>query len=1289
MQKKSKMTKNIKLTIDGRQIETNSNEYLLKVLRETGVEMPTLCNHPSLAPAGECRLCMVEVSKNGGTPKMVASCLFPVEDGLNVSTHSERVNKNRKTMLELYLANSPESKVIKDIARQYGVDETLFPVPEKANDCIKCGLCIRTCQNLSTSAIAGLNRGMDKEIGPGTKVAEDCTACLSCSYLCPTGFIKTEQENQKLTIWNKEFKIPICTVDAQKCTACGICEEVCPFAIPCVSLFKNGNASADINKEDCIGCGICVGACPNEAITQEKIHPVNNMIQNINEVDIKGQKIIFACSRSKTDKENVIYVPCVGKVSIETIFECLAKGADSIAFMCRDRGTCPYGSGGYLGEKRMKTAGEILQIIGFNKEIAQFIIPEYGKEGPDNAVEIFRKSKYKNPLKNFKDDFNLSGFDKVLEIVEWMKNRKEVKAILPNEYSDIFTKDAGNAIYLGNAFILEKLLLLTGDENNVRKLIIDAVDFLRSMGVSVKPVFNAEQAKAFNKVYMLSANDISGFQTSNEIIDISELASGKKTNTEKISPVFNVSSKTRREIIEKAKKEKNYICSSPEELARASFVLRKGSWQEVNDFNLLMPFSKIVDLATETEEQHRICKHPIMPQKERPDVNFTFNGKTLKAKQGEVISTALYAAGISVFGHHHKDKGAQGIYCVNGQCSQCMVVANGRPVKSCMIPVMPEMKVESVEGLPELGDASLTDISPDVDDVKVPVLIIGGGPAGIAAATELGKLGVEVLIVDDKQELGGKLSLQTHNFFGSVADCWAGTRGMDIGYLMTDELEKLPNVKVWLNSTVVGVYVDKKFGVVTDGQFRLITAERTLIAAGAREKGLAFPGSDLPGVYGAGAFQTLVNRDLIKCAKKLFVIGGGNVGLIGAYHALQVGIDVVGLVEAMPQCGGYKVHEDKIKRLGVPVWTSHTVLKAEGKDTVEKVTIAEIDDNFKPIKGTERSFEVDTVLVAVGLSPVNEFLLKAQMYGMNVYAAGDAKEIAEASAAIFSGKITGRQIAQDMGINVAIPSNWESFGDILKHHSTDYKEFIAKDEKSKVFPVIRCVQEIPCDPCVGSCPKNLISMKDSILSLPEYQGECLGCSSCVRACPGLAITLVFNDYDPTGEKALVMTPFEFVDESVPLGREVITTDMEGNIVGKGKVIAVKDRTAQDRRKLLLVEVPDKDKLLVAGFRIRDIYEGEILKEPVKEESDPIICRCERVRKSEIVREIRLGVRDMNQLKALTRIGMGGCGGKTCTDLILRIYREEGIPLEEITLPTHRPLVAEVHLGDFVKKQTKN
>ena len=139
----------------------------------------------------------------------------------------------------------------------------------------------------------------------------------------------------------------------------------------------------------------------------------------------------------------------------------------------------------------------------------------------------------------------------------------------------------------------------------------------------------------------------------------------------------------------------------------------------------------------------------------------------------------------------------------------------------------------------------------------------------------------------------------------------------------------------WLNSTAVAVYSDQKVGVLREGKDYVLVEPRVLlVASGAREKSLAFKGNTLPGVYGAGAFQTLVNRDLVRAAERLFIVGGGNVGLIAGYHALQAGIAVAGLVEALPECSGYKVHRDKLHRFGVPIYTSHTVLSANGTDAV-------------------------------------------------------------------------------------------------------------------------------------------------------------------------------------------------------------------------------------------------------------------------------------------------------------------------------------------------------------------
>ena len=290
-------------------------------------------------------------------------------------------------------------------------------------------------------------------------------------------------------------------------------------------------------------------------------------------------------------------------------------------------------------------------------------------------------------------------------------------------------------------------------------------------------------------------------------------------------------------------------------------------------------------------------------------------------------------------------------------------------------------------------------------------------------------------------------------------------------------------------------------------------ADPLLVATGAREKFLAFRGNTLPGVYGAGAFQTLVNRDLVRPAEKLFIVGGGNVGLIAGYHALQAGIGVVGLVEALPECGGYKVHKDKLVRMGVPIYTAHTILSANGTDNVESVTVAKVDAKFQVIPGTEQSFECDSVLIAVGLNPVNEFYLKAQEFGMTVFAAGDAEEIAEASAAMFAGKIKGFEICAKLSLDVGeVPESWYVTEEILKSKPGDRFSEALPEIRPGVLPIIHCTQEIPCDPCTTLCNKELIEIdKSDIRHVPRFIGgpdSCGNCKLCVAGCPGLAITLI-------------------------------------------------------------------------------------------------------------------------------------------------------------------------------------
>jgi NADPH-dependent 2,4-dienoyl-CoA reductase/sulfur reductase-like enzyme/Fe-S-cluster-containing hydrogenase component 2/bacterioferritin-associated ferredoxin len=684
---------------------------------------------------------------------------------------------------------------------------------------------------------------------------------------------------------------------------------------------------------------------------------------------------------------------------------------------------------------------------------------------------------------------------------------------------------------------------------------------------------------------------------------------------------------------------------------------------------------------------HRIKKHPILPVPEREEIEFYWQGKALTALKGETIAAALFANGIQVFGHHQKDGSPLGIFCANGQCSQCMVVADGVPLKSCMELVTDKMHVEPNDGNPVLPEVNSVPKLNPIPERAIPVLIIGGGPAGLSAAIELGKLGVEVIVLDDKHRLGGKLVLQTHRFFGSAEAVYAGTRGVDIATRLEAEVKKLPTVQIWTQTTCLAVYSDKKVGVLKESKkYMLITPQVLLVTTGAREKFLAFKGNTLPGVYGAGAFQTLVNRDLVKPAERLFIIGGGNVGLIAGYHALQAGIGVVGLVEALPQCGGYKVHKDKLVRMGVPIYTSHTVLSANGTDKVESVTIAQVDEHFKPIPGTEKSFACDAVLVAVGLDPVNEFYQKAMQFDVPAFVAGDAEEIAEASAAIFSGKIKGVEIAKALGLPVPeVPEDWYQTGEILKSKPGNVFEEDLPEIEAGVIPILHCNQEIPCNPCSALCPQGLIVVdKEDIRSIPKFVGNnycCKACEKCVAGCPGLAITLV--DYRTNPDKPIISIPYEFSRETLNLADRVTILDTEGEELGEAEVLNIHSFKGNDRTLVVQVESSRELAQRIAGIKIQPASITQPMVQFVDHVADDtIICRCEHVTAGEIRSLIRQGYHDINEIKTVTRAAMGACGAKTCATLIRRLFAEEGVPPNQVIDPYKRPIFVEVPLGVF-------
>jgi sarcosine oxidase subunit alpha len=316
------------------------------------------------------------------------------------------------------------------------------------------------------------------------------------------------------------------------------------------------------------------------------------------------------------------------------------------------------------------------------------------------------------------------------------------------------------------------------------------------------------------------------------------------------------------------------------------------------------------------------------------------------------------------------------------------------------------------------------------------LVIIGGGPAGLSAAKEAAMCGVHSVIIERDYKLGGQLIKQTHMFFGSEKQ-FAKTRGFQIANKLVDDvLEHTDLIEVRTNTTVVGIYPDKVVTLLSGNSYEKIKANTILIATGASEKFLAFENNDLPGIYGAGAVQTLMNVHGVLPGSDVVMIGSGNIGLIVSYQLIQAGVNVKMVVEASSNIGGYKVHASKLRRLGVPIKTKSTVKKAIGTSHLEAVEIVSVDDAFQIIEGTEELIQCDALCISVGLSPLSQLasMVGAKMKYVGklggfvpiisaehetsvegVYIAGDACGVEEASSAIVEGQYVGLMIASKLG----------------------------------------------------------------------------------------------------------------------------------------------------------------------------------------------------------------------------------------------------------------------------------
>lgn len=684
---------------------------------------------------------------------------------------------------------------------------------------------------------------------------------------------------------------------------------------------------------------------------------------------------------------------------------------------------------------------------------------------------------------------------------------------------------------------------------------------------------------------------------------------------------------------------------------------------------------------------YKISSHPILDIVATGEVSFSYNGKQVKGETGFTIAAALHQAGFPIHSHSLQNR-ERSLECGIGKCGACEMLVDGQIKRICIT------KVDGVKEVTEIPH----DFAPTVasynnsEPVKVyrtEVAIIGAGPAGLACREELNKQGIDNIVIDNNEHIGGQFLMQTHQFFFFEKEKkFGGMRGFDIAKTLAGD----DHSGIFLNCTVWDVLEGKRIAIknIKTNEIFYVESQFMVVATGAVPFMPAFENDDLPGVYTAAVVQKMMNTEFTLLGKNILTVGAGNIGYLTSYQLMQAGATVNAIIEAQPFEGGFPVQANRVRRLGIPIMLSHILLKAIPNEKHDGITGAVVArcQNFKPVPGTEILIEgIDAINICTGLVSDDQLLIKGnEIFGRHCLGAGDAIRIGEGTSAVLRGRQAAFEIMQEMGKRF----NYDEYLKVSKEYIDSQqhpervieKPFLPGKERmmAKPFVQIDCLYGFACNPCEFSCSHGAIT-KTSTSTVPQIDFEkCIGCMDCVFQCPGLAI------FGYHLKKDWLFLPIEYHAEEQS---EVYLVDNNGKILGNGiieKILKKPNKTNVARVRSL--DIHEEELTNVRGFIIKDKFPEPLQISPKEytPQEKMYVCHCDDVTLDEILDTI--GERkfiSVDEVKHTTRLGMGACRGKRCIRRLKQTLTGYGITIVGEATP-RGPLSNQLTMGELYPHQ---